>query len=41
VIPGFFALLQEGLGMIGIFDIGVPVVPAGMAGDQLLPQLET
>src|SRR6266851_10324309 len=41
VITGFFALLQQGLGVIGIFDIGVPVVPSGMAGNELVSKIET
>lgn len=32
VIAGFCALRQQRLGVIRVFDIGVPVVPAGMAG---------
>ena len=32
VIAGFFALFQERLGVIGVFDIGVPVVPVGHGG---------
>jgi len=41
VIAGFFALLQEGLGVIRVFDIRVPVVPSGMAGNELVTEIET
>jgi len=34
-------LLQQGLGVIGIFDIEVPVIPSGMAGNELVAEIET
>jgi hypothetical protein len=36
VITGFFALLQQGLGMIGVFKVAMAVVASGMASDQLV-----
>ena len=38
MIAGFFALLQERLGVIGVFDILEPLVPSGMAGNELVPR---
>src|SRR5262245_13739666 len=40
VIAGFFALLQEWLGMIRVFHILEPLVPSGMAGNELVPQID-
>src|SRR5215467_15834635 len=41
VIAGFFALFQERLGMIGVFDICMPLVTADMAGNELVTSIET
>src|SRR5215471_6427899 len=41
MISGFFALLQQGLGVIGIFDILESVILAGMAGNELVPEVNT
>ena len=41
VIASFFALFQERLGMIGVFDICMPLVTADMAGNELVTPLET
>ena len=35
VIAGFFALLQQWLGVIGVFDILEPIVASGVAGNEL------
>ena len=40
VIAGFFALLQEWLGMIGVFEIPMAVLAAGVAGDELVVVVE-
>jgi hypothetical protein len=41
VIAGFFALLEAGRGVSRGFDIRVPVVPSGMAGNELVTELDT
>jgi hypothetical protein len=41
VIAGFFALLQQGLGVVRVFDIRVPVVPSDMTGNELVPEIDT
>ena len=38
VIAGFFALLQERLGVIGVFNVLEPIVASGMAGNELCPR---
>ena len=40
MIAGFFALLQEGLGVIRVFDIRVPVVPSDMMGNKLVTSID-
>jgi hypothetical protein len=40
VIAGFFALRQEGLGMIGVFEIPMAVIAAGVAGDEVVVVVE-
>ena len=41
VIAGFFALLQQGLGVIRVCDIRVPVVPSDLPGNERVSELET
>src|SRR5206468_6901179 len=41
VSAGFFALFHERLGMIGVFDSCMPLVPADMAGNALVTPRET
>ena len=41
VIAGFFALLEQGLGMIGVFDVEVAIVTAGMTRHELVLVIET
>lgn len=41
VIAGFFALLQQWRGVIGVFDSCVPIVPSGMASKERIPLGET
>jgi hypothetical protein len=35
VITGFFALLEQGLGMIGVFEVAVTIVTAGVTRHEL------
>jgi hypothetical protein len=41
VIAGCFALLQERLGMIGVFNLLAPIVPSGMAGTERVVARDT
>jgi len=40
VIAGFFALFQERLGVIRVFHIVEPLIPSGMAGKELVAQID-
>ena len=40
MIAGFFPLLQQGLGVIGVFHILEPVVASRMAGNERVPVVE-
>ena len=41
MIAGLFPLLQQWLGVIGVFHILEPIVPAGMAGNEFVAQIDT